>query len=88
MSEFSESYDQAFAIHRAISRVMGETRHGDPITLADVVRQLAPNLSAFDKATLVASIVSAARDAGVEVVSDEAQADDSQGRDSNATMDC
>ena len=73
MSEFSESFDRAYAIHRAISMVMVETGADAALSLAEVIQRLGAEASMIKEPDLIKAIVNAANDAGVEVMFDKRQ---------------
>ena len=67
VSEFSEAYRGAFAIHRALSAVVSKMTSDAPIYVAEVIQQLGVEASTIPQQELVGAIASAAKEAGLEI---------------------
>ena len=67
VSEFSEAYRGAYAIHRALSTVVSKMTCDAPINVAEVIQQLGVEASTIPQTELVGGIVSAAKEAGLEI---------------------
>ena len=72
VSEFSEAYRGAFAIHRALSTVVSKMTSGCAVNVAEVIQQLGVEASTIPEQELVGAIASAAKEAGLKIRIDEA----------------
>ena len=71
VSEFGEAFNGAYAIHRALSTVIGKMSRSAPISVAEVIQQLGAEASTIPERELVGAIAGAAKEAGLEIGIDE-----------------
>lgn len=67
MSEFSESFNDAFLIQGAISAAAVEAGVNLPVRIADVIKHLGEHASSFSASELTPAIVSAARESLISI---------------------